>query len=84
MREDLGQLIAVGEKHPKLRAEESFRYLSRRMSELETSIADRRVFYNATVKINNTTIQSFPQVLLADSFGFRAAQFLDFDRPASV
>jgi LemA protein len=75
LRHDLGQLIAVAEAHPTLGAEKSFKHVSRRISELETSIADRRVFYNATVKINNTTIQSFPEVLLAGPFGFRSAQF---------
>jgi LemA protein len=76
LRHDLGQVIAVAEAHPKLGAEKSFRHLSGRISELETSIADRRVFYNATVEINNNTVQSFPEALLAGPFGFRPAQFL--------
>ena len=79
LRQDLGKLIAVAEAYPTLGAEKSFRHLSGRISELETAIADRRVFYNATVEINNTTIQSFPELLLAAPFGFRAAHFLVFD-----
>ena len=43
------------------------------------SIADRRAFYNAQVEINNNTIQSFPELLLAGPFGFADAQFLVFD-----
>jgi LemA protein len=82
LRHDLGNLIAVAEAYPKLRAEQSFTYLSRRISELETSIADRREFYNATAEINNTTIQSFPELIFASSFGFRAARFLVVDTKA--
>ena len=79
LRQELGQVIATAEAHPVLRAAASFQHLSRRISELETAIADRREFYNATVEINNSTIQSFPSILLAAPFGFRAASFLVFD-----
>jgi LemA protein len=80
LRQEMCKLIAVAEANPALGADESFRYLNGRMAELETAIADRRVFYNATVEINNTAIQSFPELLLAGPFGFRAAHFLVFDR----
>ena len=80
LREGIGKLIATAEAYPTLGADESFQHLSRRISELETAIADRRVFYNATVEINNTAIQSFPELLLASPFGFRAAHFLVFDK----
>jgi LemA protein len=80
LRQEIGNLVAVAEAYPTLGAEKSFRYLSSRLSGLETAIADRRVFYNATVEINNTTIQSFPELLLAGAFGFRAAHFLVFDK----
>lgn len=79
LRQEMGALVAVAEAYPTLRAEKSFRHLSGRISALETAIADRRVFYNATVEINNSTIQSFPELLLAGPFGFRDAKFLVFD-----
>jgi LemA protein len=79
LRKDLVRFLAVAEAHPTLGADKSFSHLSRRISELETSIADRRAFYNAQVEINNSTIQSFPELLLAVPFGFKDAQFLVFD-----
>jgi LemA protein len=79
LRDEVSRFVAIAEAHPTLGADESFRHLTRRISELETAIADRRVFYNATAEINNTTIQSFPELLLAAPFGFRDAQFLVFD-----
>jgi len=79
LRQEMSRLIAVAEAHPTLGAEKSFRHVSGRISELETAIADRRVFYNATVEINNSTIQSFPELLFAGPFGFKDAQFLVFD-----
>ncbi len=83
LRGDVASLLAVAEAYPELTAAKSFQYLSQRISELETAIADRRVFYNASVQINNNTVQSFPEVLLAGAFGFRAAQFLVFDARGS-
>ena len=82
LRGDLAQLFAVAESYPELGAAKSFSYLSQRISELETAIADRREFYNNSVKINNDTIQSFPELLLAGPFGFGAAEFLVFDSKA--
>lgn len=79
LRTDLGDLLAFGEANPTLKADEGFRHLSTRISELEAAIADRRSFYNATVEINNNTIESFPEVMLAGPFGFRAAHFLGLD-----
>jgi LemA protein len=79
LRQDLDRMIVLGEAHPKLHAQESFVYLSRRISELESSIADRRAFYNETVEVNNDAIQSFPEILIANTFRFRAAQFLATD-----
>jgi LemA protein len=79
LRHEVGRFIAVAEAHPTLGAEKTFRHLAQRISALETAIAERRVFYNATAEINNSTIQSFPELLLAGPFGFRDAQFLVFD-----
>lgn len=84
LRQELGKLLAIAEAHPALGAEKGFRHLSSRISELEIAIADRRVFYNATVEINNSTIQSFPELLLAGPFGFKDAQFLVFDANSSA
>lgn len=47
---------------------------------MEEAIADRREFYNEQVRINNTRIAQFPQVLVARRCGFAGAQLLKFDQ----
>lgn len=78
LRSGLGQLFAVAENYPDLKASESFQHLQQRISGLESGIADRRELYNAAVNINNVRIEQFPDVLVARTFHFRAAELLQF------
>jgi LemA protein len=68
----LHRLFAVAENYPKLRAQENFLQLQRRLSEIEDTIADRRTFYNDSVASYNSRIGQFPDVLLASPLGFKA------------
>jgi len=61
----LKSLFALSERYPDLKANESFLNLQRRVSEIENSIADRREMYNYSVTNFNTTIEQFPEVMLA-------------------
>ncbi|KHO65807.1 LemA family protein [Pseudomonas flexibilis] len=78
LRAGLGQLFALAENYPQLKADESFRHLQQRISALESGIADRRELYNEAVNLNNVRIEQFPDVLLARFFGFAAATLLQF------
>lgn len=78
LRMGLGQLFAVAENYPDLKASESFQHLQQRISGLETGIADRRELYNAAVNINNVRIEQFPDVIVAKVFDFKAAELLQF------
>jgi LemA protein len=46
LRTGLGQLFALVENYPELKANENFQHLRARISSLENAIADRREFYN--------------------------------------
>ena len=70
----LGQLFAVAESYPDLKANQSFLQLQSRISELENQIADRREFYNDTVATFNTRLQQIPDKFVADAFGFEVAE----------
>lgn len=61
----LGRLMAVAENYPQLKAQENFLSLQKRLSELESKIADRRSFYNDSVAAYNTRISQFPDLLVA-------------------
>jgi len=79
MRQGLMNLFAVAEAYPDLKANDSFKELQNRISQLENNIADRREFYNESVNINNVRIEQFPDVLVAKFFNFKAFDLLEFE-----
>lgn len=79
LRLGLGNLFAVAENYPDLKANETFLHLQSRISGLENSIADRREFYNESVNINNVRVEQFPDNIVASRFRFKAAELLEFD-----
>ena len=78
LRAGLGQLYAVAEAYPELRASEKFQHLQIRITSLENGIADRREYYNEAVRNNNIRIEQFPEILIARWFGFGARSLLKF------
>ncbi len=78
LRSGLGQLFAVAESYPDLKANEHFLHLQSRISGLENAIADRREFYNDSVNINNVRIEQFPDLIVAKLFNFKAFDLLKF------
>ena len=67
----LGRLFAVAEQYPNLMANENFMNLQEQLSSIEDEIAHSRVYYNATVKEFNTSVEMFPANIIANMFGFR-------------
>jgi LemA protein len=63
--------MVVG-RYPELKADQAFRQLGARISELEDQIADRREFLNDSVNLYNIRIEQFPDVLVARPFSFTA------------
>src|SRR5690606_10482655 len=78
LRLGLGNLFAVAESYPELKASESFQHLHVRISGLENAIADRREFYNESANNLNVRIEQFPDVIVARNLGFKAAELLVF------
>jgi LemA protein len=79
LRMGLGQLFALAEDYPDLRANENFQHLQSRISTLENTIADRREFYNESTNINNIGIETFPDLIVARLFGFGPRDLLEFE-----
>ena len=78
LRMGLGNLFALAENYPDLKANSSFQQLSSRISQLENSIADRREVYNESVNNNNVRIEQFPDVIIARMFNFKDFELLEF------
>lgn len=66
----LGRLMAVAEAYPDLKANQNFQQLQNELTEIEEHLQSARRYYNATVRDLNTSIQSFPNVLIARPMGF--------------
>lgn len=78
LRQGLGNLFALAEQYPELKANENFQHLRERITGLENSIADRREFYNDSVNLNNVRIEQFPDLVVARISGFKAQALLEF------
>jgi len=74
----VGQILAVVEQYPDLKASENFLQLQEELVHTENKIAFARQFYNDAVMRYNTALETFPSNLVASTFGFRPAEFLDF------
>jgi len=72
----LGRLFAVAEQYPDLKANQEFLNVQQRISALESTIADRREFYNESVNLYNIRIEQIPAVWVAQQIGYRARPLL--------
>jgi len=61
----LRTVFALAENYPDLKADQNFLELQKRVSSLETEIADRRELYNAAVNEYNTRLASLPDLAVA-------------------
>ena len=78
----LGRLMAVAENYPELKANENFLQLQDQLAAIETELLSARRYYNATVRDLNSSIQSFPPVLIARPAGFTEEPFYQDEDPA--
>jgi len=78
----LGRLFAVAEAYPELKANTNFLQLQDQLANIEGELQSARRYYNATVRDLNSTIQSFPPVLIARPMGFTEEAFYQDDDPA--
>jgi LemA protein len=65
MTSALRGFFAVAENYPDLKANNNFMQLQKRITELESQIADRREFYNDSVNSFNIRIQQMPDTFVA-------------------
>ncbi len=75
----LKSLFAVAESYPQLRATENFQTLQGELTDTEDKVAYSRQFYNNVVMDYNTALKVFPNVLLANTFGFTPKEFFGAD-----
>ena len=76
----LARLMAVAEAYPDLKANQNFMSLQGELTGTEDRVAFSRQAYNDAVTQYNTSIQTFPAVLVAGMLGFQPEPF--FEAPA--
>lgn len=69
----VGNLFAVAERYPTLKAAQNFTLLQEQLTSTENCIAFARQFYNESVMQYNTAIATFPRNLVAGAMGFSPA-----------
>ena len=78
----LGRLFAVAEAYPDLKASQNFLDPQAQLTDTENKVSVARQVYNDTVLTFNNAIQTFPAVILANSFGFTKREFFEVEQAA--
>ncbi|HNX26243.1 MAG TPA: LemA family protein [Phycisphaerae bacterium] len=73
----LGNLFALAENYPQLKASENFLSLQKELTNTEDRIQAARRFYNANVRDINTRIAVFPSNMIAGLFSFQPEEFFE-------
>ena len=80
----LGKLMVVSEQYPQLKADTTMRALMEELTSTENRIAFSRQAYNDAVLSYNNGREVFPQVFVANAFGFVAAEFFKAEEADKV
>jgi LemA protein len=75
----LKSIFALAENYPELKANENFMKLQNTLQEIEDHIQMSRRYYNGTVRDYNTSVEVFPNNLIAGPFGFQKREFFEIE-----
>jgi LemA protein len=77
----LGNLLAVAENYPDLKASQNFLELQRSLADIEEQLQLARRYYNGAARDFNILIGSFPSNLIAQKFGFQPVEYFEIAEP---
>lgn len=77
----LSRIFALAEAYPELKANENFLSFQQSLSDIEEQLQMARRYFNGTVRDLNILVESFPSLLLARLFHFKAEAFFELDSP---
>lgn len=75
----LSRLLMVSEAYPDLKANENMLSLQEELTSTENKVTFARQGYNDSVTTYNTSRETFPAVLFANSLGFHPAELWELD-----
>ena len=77
----LGRLFALAEAYPDLKANQNMQQLQEELTSTENKVAFARQAFNDAVLSYNNARENFPGNLVANNFGFKAAEYLEIEQP---
>lgn len=80
----LQRLLSISENYPDLKANQNFLALQDQLEGTENRIAVERKRYNDAARAFNTKIRSFPTVMFASNFGFKAKAYFTASEQAQT
>jgi LemA protein len=75
----IGNLLAIAEAYPDLKANTNFLELQRELSDTENKIQAARRFYNTNVRDLNIALESFPSNAVGKTFNFTAEEYFELE-----
>lgn len=75
----LGNLFALSEAYPDLKANQNMMQLQEELATTENKIAFARQAFNDAVMHYNTKREAFPDMIIANKFGFKEAQLWEME-----
>ena len=75
----LGNLFAVAENYPDLKASQNFMELQRSLADVEEQIQLARRYYNGAARNMNIMVDSFPSNLVARAFSFQRVEYFELE-----
>jgi LemA protein len=75
----LGNLFAVAENYPDLKASQNFIELQRALADVEDQIQLARRYYNGAARNMNILVDSFPSNLVARTFNFQRVEYFELE-----
>jgi len=75
----IGNLLAIAEAYPDLKANTNFLELQRELADTENKIQASRRFFNGNVRDLNIVLQSFPSNFVGNAFSFKDGIFFELE-----
>ncbi len=77
----MSRIFALAEAYPELKANQNFLSLQQSLAEIEEQLQMARRYFNGTVRDFNILVESFPSLILARLFNFKADAFFELEDP---
>ena len=81
LSQSLKSVFALAENYPDLKASQNFVQLQEELASTENKISFARQYYNDSVMKFNTSIEMFPNSIVAGMCGFAKSEFFEIENP---